>query len=292
MKAGTTSLYKDLLANPRIFMPQDKEPHDLVHDGVLTPAGIDRYAQHFRGDRADQICGEASTGYSKRPTYERVPQRARQVLGSGLKVIYLVREPVSRIVSQHYHMYSNGKVDREIDLAIKTEPTFIDYSRYAMQLEPWLDAFGLDAIRVVKFENYIADRRRTIDELSRFLGVPTCSHLIQEGAMFNRSEGKPVLNGAWRRLVRNPIYRWLLRPLTTPAFRERVIHGVLPKAPPPPAPPSLQTVDWIIDQLLEDTSRLADDLNWPKPIWDFEAVRRKYAKMLAERDDANASTGD
>ncbi len=292
MKAGTTTLYKDLLANPRIFMPQDKEPHDLVHDDVLTPAGVGRYARHFRGARADQICGEASTGYTKRPTYEGVAKRARRLLGPRLKVIYLVREPVARTVSQHYHLYSSGKADPQIDRAIKADPTLIDYSCYAMQLEPWLDAFGPAAIRVVKFEDYIADRRRTIDELSEFLGVPTCSDRIKQEVAFNRSQNKPVLRGFWHHIVRNPIYRRVLRPLTTPAFREGVIHGVLPKAPPPPAPPSLQTVNWIIDQLLEDTHRLADHLNWPKPIWDFEAVRCKYAKMPAGGNDANASSGD
>lgn len=39
MKAGTTSLFFDLSANPAIFFPEDKEPHRLANDRALTSAG-------------------------------------------------------------------------------------------------------------------------------------------------------------------------------------------------------------------------------------------------------------
>ncbi len=42
-KAGTTTLYRDLLANPAIFLPIDKEPGNLREDGVLTVAGRSAY---------------------------------------------------------------------------------------------------------------------------------------------------------------------------------------------------------------------------------------------------------
>ena len=46
MKAGTTSLFMDMSANPAVFIPAEKEPHCLCEDRVLTPRG----AAGVRGD--------------------------------------------------------------------------------------------------------------------------------------------------------------------------------------------------------------------------------------------------
>ena len=103
MKAGTTSLYRDLPTNPSVFMPIDKEPNNLLSDDVRTPQGLDDYARHFQRAGADQLCGEASTAYTMLPRHTGVPERALEVLGPDCRIIYLVREPVARIVSHHQH---------------------------------------------------------------------------------------------------------------------------------------------------------------------------------------------
>ena len=67
MKAGTTTLYHDLLTNPQVFFPLDKEPGNLASHDVLGEDGRGRYASIFKTARPDQICGEASTTYTKLP---------------------------------------------------------------------------------------------------------------------------------------------------------------------------------------------------------------------------------
>ncbi|MEE9131784.1 MAG: hypothetical protein V3T84_17370, partial [Phycisphaerales bacterium] len=56
--AGTTTLYRDLVENPAIFLPIDKEPGYLSEDSVLTDSGRSAYARHFAGAGSHQICGE------------------------------------------------------------------------------------------------------------------------------------------------------------------------------------------------------------------------------------------
>ena len=85
---------------------------------------------------------DASTAYSKRPDFEGVPERAVAVLPAGFKVIYMVRHPIERIVSQHHHAHFAGEVGASIDDAVRQHDRFIHYSRYAYQLEPWLEAVG------------------------------------------------------------------------------------------------------------------------------------------------------
>ena len=257
MKAGTTTLYYDLLDNPAVYMPSTKEPGNLLTDEVGTPRGRRAYGQLFKSARSDQICGEASTTYSKLPDYEGVPQRAVRELGRDLKVIYLVREPVARIMSQHHHERSGARISCGIDEAVRRFPRFIDYSRYAKQITPWIETLGTEQVRIVRFESYVSDRLATVNDLSRFLGVTPHSERIDTEAVHNRSGGKPVREGPFEIVRSTAIYRRLLRPLLNPKARDSLRRFLLPKAPDRPETPSSDTIRYIADELADDLQRLA-----------------------------------
>lgn len=279
MKAGTTSLYRDLLANPAVFMPIDKEPWNLARDDVCQPQGLRQYAKLFEKAKAHQVCGEASTVYSQLPDITGVPQRARQVLGDRLTVIYLVREPVSRIVSHHHHLWLSGAVACGLDDAVRRYPRFINYSRYAMQIEPWREALGPQQILIVQFETYINDRRGTVASVSRFLGIePQCEQIRAETA-YNKSEGKPVPKGPVASLRRRWLYRTILRPMLSSSAREKLRFTLLPKAPTQPDPPSIETVRYIIEQVRDDAERLRVIMSQDDPLWDFQALVRRYEEQ-------------
>ena len=63
MKSGTTTLYRDLLAHPDIFMPAHKEPSNLCHDRVLDENGLREYAHHFELAKSDQLIGVIASPY-------------------------------------------------------------------------------------------------------------------------------------------------------------------------------------------------------------------------------------
>ena len=279
MKAGTTSLYRDLLANPAVFMPIDKEPWNLARDDVCQPQGLRQYAKLFEKAKAHQVCGEASTVYSQLPDITGVPQRARQVLGDRLTVIYLVREPVSRIVSHHHHLWLSGAVACGIDDAVRRYPRFINYSRYAMQIEPWREALGPQQVLIVQFETYINDRRGTVASVSRFLGIePQCEQIRAETA-YNKSEDKPVPKGPVASLRRRWLYRNILRPMLPLSAREKLRFALLPKASTQPDPPSMETVRYIIEQVRDDAELLRAIMSSDEPLWDFQDVLRRYEVM-------------
>jgi len=278
MKSGTTSFYWDLLANPLVFMPDNKEIEALLREDAASPEAIGAYAAHFRAARPDQICGEASTAYTKRPTYEGVAARAKRVFGEGVKLIYVVREPVSRAISHHYHAFSWGECHGDVDRALRDDPVFIDYSRYAYQLEPWLDEFGAGALRIIPFEEYTADRYGTIAEVSRFLGVEPRVDRIREDRVFNKGDGRHVHRGALTEFQRSSLYRRLLRRVIPPGFRQLLYRTVAPKAPGRPAPPSIETVRMVVDRVREDVERLRVIAGREEPLWDLDAVLVEYAR--------------
>ncbi len=269
-KAGTTSLYFDLLKNPAVFMPSDKEPGNLLDDDVCTPPGRAAYAKRFRRARSEQVCGEATTGYTKLPDHPGVPDRARRVLGADLKVVYIVREPISRIRSHHHHERSGAIISCGIDEAVRRYPRFVDYSRYTMQITPWIKTLGRDRVFVMQFEPYIADRPTMVDAVSRFLGTDPAGDRVETDVVYNASGGKPVREGPFELVRTNAIYRTLVRPLLSARARDSLRRFLLSKAPDRADTPSAETVRYIVDELADDVRRLGELMGTGGPVWNLE----------------------
>src|SRR5262245_60208451 len=100
MKSGTTTFYHDLAAHPDVFLAE-KELGALSRDVATV-----EYASYFKRAKPEQLCGDVSTTYSMCPDVSGVADRAKKNLSRNTKIIYLVREPVARAISHHYHYYS------------------------------------------------------------------------------------------------------------------------------------------------------------------------------------------
>jgi Sulfotransferase domain len=267
MKAGTTTLYHDLLTNRDIFLP-DKELNALVNDS--SPSS---YAQHFHAAKAHQLCGDVSTCYSMLPQYPEAVSNARRCLPRDLKIIYIVREPIRRLISHHRHMsawHGAGRMSADIDACVRKETNLLAFSSYAYQIRPWIEAFPTGAVSIVRFEDYIADRRREVARLSMFLGVPPRVEGIQADAVFNRSEGKPTMTSFWAQPLSNNAYRNFLRPLLPMPVRDWLRTALLPTAPPAPAPPSPETIAMLVDRLAPEVAALQKVLGHSEPLWNLE----------------------
>jgi hypothetical protein len=280
MKSGTTSLYADLCTQPGVWFCDPKEPGNLASDRVLTPRGLADYEYHFRGCPAGALAGDASTIYAKLPEAPGVPERAVRVLGDAFRVLYIVREPVSRALSQHFHELSEHRdtMPSDPDRAVREVPRLWQYSQYAMQLEPWRAAIGDDRIRVVIFEEFIQSRRDTIASLCQWLGVPCDPSLIDESSVHNQGEARVVATGFLRKVQDSRPYQRLIRPLLPPSARRKIVSAVTPPPPPRPGRPSMDTIEYLIDKVKPDAEKLAAYLGRTTPIWDFDAVRAKHAK--------------
>lgn len=267
MKSGTTSLYMDLADHPRVYLSNDKEPHSLCSDDVLTAPGLERYAAHYSHARSDQLCVDASTGYSKRPDYDGVAERAVQTLPEGFRVVYLVRHPIDRIISQHHHEYFEGWAGSSIDDEVRQHRRYISYSRYAFQLQPWLDAVGSDRVRVVFFEQYVRQRARVLHDLHDFIGLSATAGTSDYSAIYNQSQGKPVKTKFWQAFRQNQLYRRIVRPLSPLKFRLAARQMLLPKAAEQLSPPSDETIKFLYNELQEDIDLLSASLGLPRPLW-------------------------
>lgn len=169
-KAGTTSLFHYLSAHPQVFMPSVKEVDFFVEE-LNWPKGMAWYENHFKR-AADAIAvGEASTNYARYPRHKGVPGRIAASLPSA-RLIYCVRDPIERIRSEYEHRRKKGQEREELlDAAIRKRPKYVDTSRYAMQLEQYLEHFRREQILVMTAERLRHDRLAAVRQVYDFVGV-------------------------------------------------------------------------------------------------------------------------
>lgn len=171
MKAGTTSLFVDLVRHPDICGSIDKEPEVLLKTDDRDEFRA-RYGRQFIRARSGQERLEASTGYTKFGFSESVAGRANGVLPERARIIYQVRDPVARTVSHARHLHRYGQTQAgSVAEILHEHPEVIGTSRYHEQLSPWLDAFP-GRVRVLFFEDYTGHRAETLQGIVDWLGVP------------------------------------------------------------------------------------------------------------------------
>jgi len=167
MKCATSTLHEQLARRQRFFMSEPKEPNFFnleFHNRELAD-----YQRLFAGAREDQIVGESSTHYTKLPTYQGTVDRIHQHTPCA-RFVYLMRDPIERMVSHYVHQWTEGQVDRSISDAVTSLPEYVAYSSYARQLEPYVERFGTDHILCVFFEHLVEDGEAELERVSRFLG--------------------------------------------------------------------------------------------------------------------------
>ena len=78
------------------------------------------------------------------PLRRASPSGCAATLGEGARLIYMVRDPIDRLLSHYLHNPAAGYDDRA--RSSRRSPTsdsaYVDRSRYAFQLEPYLEHFG------------------------------------------------------------------------------------------------------------------------------------------------------
>ena len=276
MKSGTTTLYFDLASQPSIGMTTVREPSVLVR--AEPDEAADYYRRMFAAGPEARRLGEVSSLYSKLPQHAGIPERARRVLGADLRLIYLVRNPVERAISHHHHAFAAGVCGPDVNAAVRSDDSLVDFGRYAMQLGAWLRVFPPESALVMRFEDYVADRASGLQRVGEFLSVSVDAKRIRADQAFNRSEGKEV-PGRLLRLLSGNLDLVLVRRAIPERLRQRLRRPFFRPATARPRPPRADTIDLLVDRLAPDAERLASLIGWKAPIWDFEATRLKYAEV-------------
>jgi hypothetical protein len=241
-------------------MSRPKELNFFVEE-LNWPLGTDWYAGHFRA--GTPVRGESSPHYTNRPRFAGVARRMRSVLPDA-RILYVVRDPIERMLSHYLHNVGGGYDDRPLAEAFADpNSAYVNRSRYFFQLEPYLDAYGPERIEIVGREELKRDRAGTMRRVYEGLGVDagfTSEHFEREwetgtakgGGRFrimDRAVRLPGLRTLDRNFDRLPeSLRWLV---------ERVVHEPdAGEAPKPDVPPGLR--ERMTELFRDDVERLEE----------------------------------
>ncbi len=223
-KCGTTSLHFILGQNPEIGLP-DEEIHYFDADDPIThpdflfagqdglswfdarPAHADNYAWYasrFSPFQSARRIGEDSTTYL---FSEVAPARIKSLL-PDVKLIFMLRDPVKRAYSQYWHLIRSARTSATFEQAIIDHPSILKGSTFAPHLRTYLKTFDPGQIRIVLFEDFLADQQGTIDSLTDFIDAPRMS-LDTAETWFNRTlyPSRPALQRLQNRLGKHIVAR-------------------------------------------------------------------------------------
>ncbi|MFI5316440.1 MAG: sulfotransferase family protein [Myxococcota bacterium] len=209
MKCGTSTLHEQLALRSGFFMSRPKEPNFFSDDSQFA-RGIAWYAGLFAGASERQLCGESSTHYTKLPTHPLAAGRMHAQLPKA-RLIYVMRDPVERAVSQYLHEWSTREVEGSLETAFERHERFVAYSCYARQLEPYVERWGAGSILPVFFERLIASPEEELARVCRFLGDPSDEpvrwrrDLEPQNVSSERLRASPLRDA----VLRVPALRWL-----------------------------------------------------------------------------------
>lgn len=249
-KSGTTSLHTYLSYHPEIFMSKRKELEFFAGDNQHQD--VDWYRSHFRTDKA--VRGESSMIYTQCTLNPSVPGKIHNLIPDA-KLIYILRDPIDRILSQYSHFVADDREGMPFDQAVFDDRRhgYIVRSLYYTQLCFYLQYFSKEQILIFSTESMEANKRETLSKVFRFLGVDDTFYTPLFERRLNVTARKRVKNKLGKSISKLPIMQkfydlspklgipfsprqhwpWPLsspvtKPVLTPEQRRRLIAEILP----------------------------------------------------------------
>jgi hypothetical protein len=237
LKCGTTSIHHYLGLHPDVQMSKPKELNFFVEE-LNWDLGLDWYEARF--DDRHPVRGESSPHYTNLPRFGGVAGRIQRHCPDA-KLLYMVRDPINRILSHWVHAKGAGYETGELDEVLSVpDIAYVQRSMFWMQLQPYLERFDRERIEVITQEELQADREETMRKAFRFVGVDDAFTHEQFDREWEKSSAKQGDKyQVMERLVKLPGLRSFDRnfdrlPESLRWMVEKVVHD--PEKPSAPKP--------------------------------------------------------
>lgn len=189
-KCGTTSMYQYLRAHPDVFIPRIKEPHYFGSDLDIREERKRRSLEEYKAlfDAAERFrrVGECSVHYLR----STVAAQEIHDFNPGARILIMVREPVSAMVSWHGQLVSMLIEDiYDFEKAVRAQDDRIEGRRlpntnrmhqslqytdvfsYPDQVQRYFDVFGRERVHVIVLDDMMADLPATYRRVLEFLDI-------------------------------------------------------------------------------------------------------------------------
>jgi hypothetical protein len=187
LKTGTSWVYNYLSHHQQISLPTTVKETYFFDRQDKYDRGLNWYFSYFQDWEQPTIKGEVA------PTYFHsleAPARIYQV-NPQCKIIVILREPVSRLVSFYRHMMQRSELKSNTSFkeALREQGALIDTSLYYFHLSRWIDTFGKDNIKIIPYELLVVNPEAFADRLCQEIGInPADNNLLNLSCRVNESK--------------------------------------------------------------------------------------------------------
>lgn len=190
-KSGTSTLRNILSRHENIFVAKSEthffdiddieQHHDFfikLRDGWTFHDFESDFEKYFSWwqkiflDQAEdeELLGDYSTTYM---ASRKAPGRIKELIPEA-KLIFLLRDPVSRCYSHYWHKVRSGRAVHDFENTLQLDragPQLLERSFYKRHIIRYLNYFRRDQCKFVIFEEFINNMHEKVDEICEFLNV-------------------------------------------------------------------------------------------------------------------------
>lgn len=238
MKSGTSTLREHLRTHPQVSMTK-KDECDFFVEHRNWKRGLRWYESQF--DMSRPARGDSSPNYTKHPVFKGVPERMYSVVPDA-KLIYLMRDPIGRIISNYLHNLASGREERDLERALEGPATsgYVFTSLYFSQIQRFLACYKDNDILLLTLESLSSRPQEVLGRVFDHIGVDPSHEPESLGATFHKSSSKsrptrltrPLTKVPGGQVVRQLVARFLEPPIEKPAvsdaLRQRLVDVIAP----------------------------------------------------------------
>jgi len=183
-RAGTTWIYECFLSHPQIFIPHQKELRFFsdIKNNQTDNNNINWYLNQFRGVKGENAIGEITPEYSLDATSAK---KIYELLGD-VKIIFVVRNPIDRIVSSYGRGLREGIWKCSLEHFVMSNMDFcVDRGMYFTQIERYFQYFPRRNVLIKVYEDSLKNPRDYIYSIYDFLEVNPEFRSSVENKFFN-----------------------------------------------------------------------------------------------------------
>lgn len=201
-KAGTTSLYTYLSWHYDVCTSSIKETHFFSND--IYKSKYDEYDKFFKHKKNEHFCVEASPEYlyGKFETAKKISTELENV-----KIIFVLRNPVEKIISSFNHKKKKLLIKKEIDFKQYAQENFSFKSlkecalsnsgiakellegSYIDYLPDWFEVFDKSNIQIIFFDDLVANTFDVMKKICKFSGIDFKPYHSAQFSIENKSTG-------------------------------------------------------------------------------------------------------
>ena len=232
-KCATTYVWDVLRQHPQVFMGETKEPSYFARRDM--DSRLLWYLSLFERAGDAKVIGEASPIYSETTVFPDVASKIYRFNGDA-KVIYLVRNPVDRMISVWRQTLSSGHwyedkyklnfgkdvqlMPLDFERAIFDYPAFLEASRYWVHLNKYLEFFPEQKILLLFYEDLKSDSKAFFQQVFQFLDIDPAVSVEDTPVRKNQGVEKRMLRNSFVQF--DPGHQRLLKKTLPPFLFKKI----------------------------------------------------------------------